>query len=167
MRTDATGASDPRTSGPAQRPEPAPGQGRDAVDDAADPEPADTEAAHLEAADTEPDYRFTLANERTFLAWYRTALALIAGGVAVVQLLPPLASPVVREALGLLLTISGGALSLAALLRWSRVQAAIRRGQDLPATRIPLVLGLGLAAVTVLVIVLLVTSGGTGRGTGT
>ena len=31
---------------------------------------------------TEPDPRFTLANERTFLAWIRTALALIAGGVA-------------------------------------------------------------------------------------
>jgi hypothetical protein len=31
----------------------------------------------------EPDYRFTFANERTFLAWIRTALALIAGGVAV------------------------------------------------------------------------------------
>ena len=36
----------------------------------------------------EPDYRFTLANERTFLAWIRTALALIAGGVALVQLVP-------------------------------------------------------------------------------
>ena len=28
----------------------------------------------------EPDYRFTLANERTFLAWVRTALGLLAGG---------------------------------------------------------------------------------------
>lgn len=146
MRTGATGApdvSDPSTSGRGQMPEPPPGD---------EPDPGDVE----------PDYRFTLANERTFLAWYRTALALIAGGVAVVQLVPPLASPVVREALGLLLTTAGGALSLAALLRWSRVQAALRGGQDLPATRIPLVLGFGLAAVTVLVLVMLVTSGGTG-----
>src|ERR1700721_906742 len=37
----------------------------------------------------EPDYRFTLANERTFLAWIRTALALVAAGLAIVQLLPP------------------------------------------------------------------------------
>lgn len=44
-------------------------------------------APHAEPG-TEPDYRFTLANERTFLAWIRTALALIAGGVAVAQLLP-------------------------------------------------------------------------------
>ena len=36
---------------------------------------------------TDPDPRFTLANERTFLAWNRTALALIAGGLAVAQFL--------------------------------------------------------------------------------
>ena len=37
----------------------------------------------------EPDYRFTLANERTFLAWLRTALALIAGGVQPGKQFPP------------------------------------------------------------------------------
>ncbi|WP_283215114.1 DUF202 domain-containing protein [Pseudofrankia sp. DC12] len=37
---------------------------------------------------TDPDYRFSLANERTFLAWIRTALALLAGGIAVVQIVP-------------------------------------------------------------------------------
>ena len=34
----------------------------------------------------EPDYRFTLANERTFLAWIRTSLGLMAVGLAVAQL---------------------------------------------------------------------------------
>jgi len=53
----------------------------------------------------EPDYRFTLANERTFLAWIRTALALIAGGVAVVQLVPALSIPGVRHGLGSVLTL--------------------------------------------------------------
>jgi hypothetical protein len=49
---------------------------------------ADQERQQPESTDDEqePDYRFTLANERTFLAWIRTALALIAGGVAVAQL---------------------------------------------------------------------------------
>ena len=42
-----------------------------------------------ELAETEPDPRFTLANERTFLAWSRTALALVAAGLGIVQLLPP------------------------------------------------------------------------------
>src|ERR1700735_1399686 len=42
-----------------------------------------------DAAGTEPDPRFTFANERTFLAWSRTALALVVAGLGVVQLLPP------------------------------------------------------------------------------
>jgi putative membrane protein len=33
------------------------------------------------------DYRFSLANERTYLAWVRTALALLAGGVAAAKAL--------------------------------------------------------------------------------
>ena len=48
----------------------------------------------------DPDYRFTLANERTFLAWIRTALALVAGGVAVVQLIPEFAFPGARHVMG-------------------------------------------------------------------
>jgi putative membrane protein len=110
------------------------------------------------AAGSEPDYRFTLANERTFLAWFRTALALIAGGVAVVQLVPALALPGARQVLGILLTVAGGGLSLAAVLRWSRVQAAMRCEEDLPPTRVPVILGLGLAALTAFVIVLLLLS---------
>src|ERR1700731_987022 len=53
-------------------------------------------------AECEPDYRFTLANERTFLAWQRTALGLLAAAVAVVQLVPELTIPGARHALGLL-----------------------------------------------------------------
>jgi len=44
-------------------------------------------------AEFEPDYRFTLANERTFLAWQRTALGLLAAAVAVVHLVPDLTIP--------------------------------------------------------------------------
>jgi putative membrane protein len=110
-------------------------------------------------AGSDPDYRFTLANERTFLAWFRTALALIAGGVAVVQLVPALAFPGARHALGTLLTVAGGGLSLAAVLRWRRVQAAMRCEEDLPPTRIPVALGLGLAALTIFLVVLLLLSG--------
>ncbi|MGB6454192.1 MAG: DUF202 domain-containing protein, partial [Streptosporangiaceae bacterium] len=42
-------------------------------------------AAPDESAETEPDARFTLANQRTFLAWSRTALALVAAGLGIVQ----------------------------------------------------------------------------------
>jgi putative membrane protein len=116
------------------------------------------EQATGRAAGSDPDYRFTLANERTFLAWFRTALSLTAGGVAVVQLVPALAFPAALRLLGILLTVAGGGLSLAAVLRWRRVQAAMRRGEDLPPTRIPVILGLGLAALTAFVVVLLLLS---------
>jgi inner membrane protein YidH len=101
----------------------------------------------------EPDYRFTLANERTFLAWIRTALALIAGGVAVVQLVPAFGIPEVRHALSVLLTAGGGLLAMLAVRRWQRVQAAMRRDADLPPTRLPVLLGGALLAVTILVVV--------------
>src|SRR6476661_4070594 len=58
----------------------------------------------------DPDYRFTLANERTFLSWIRTALALIAGGVAVVQLVPDFGFPGSRRIVGALLAGMGVAL---------------------------------------------------------
>jgi putative membrane protein len=114
--------------------------------------------APARAAGADPDYRFTLANERTFLAWFRTALALIAGGVAVVQLVPAFAFPGARHVLGVLLTVAGGGLSLAALLRWRRVQAAMRRGEDLPPTWIPVVLAVGLATLTAYIVILLLLS---------
>jgi putative membrane protein len=116
------------------------------------------EQATGRAAGSDPDYRFTLANERTFLAWFRTALALTAGGVAVVQLVPALAFPDALRLLGILLTVAGGGLSLAAVLRWRRVQAAMRRAEDLPPTRIPVILSLGLTALTAFVVVLLLLS---------
>ena len=103
----------------------------------------------------EPDYRFTLANERTFLAWIRTALALIAGGVAVVQFVPAFGIPGVRHALSVLLTAGGGLLAALAVRRWQRVQAAMRRDADLPPTRLPLVLSGAIFAVTVVVLVVL------------
>jgi putative membrane protein len=101
----------------------------------------------------EPDYRFTLANERTFLAWIRTALALIAGGVALDQLVPALGVPGVWQALGLLLSTGGGLLAVMAVRRRQRVQAAMRRDADLPTTRLPALLAVTLLAVTVLLLV--------------
>jgi putative membrane protein len=106
----------------------------------------------------EPDYRFTLANERTFLAWIRTALALIACGVAVVQLVPAFGFPGVRHLLGVLLTAGGGLLAVLAVRRWQRVQTAMRRGADLPPSRLPVLLGGALLVVAILVVVVLVVA---------
>ena len=61
----------------------------------------------------EPDIRFTLANERTFLAWNRTALALVVSGLGIVQLLPPFPGvPWGRSALGVPLIGRGAAVSV-------------------------------------------------------
>lgn len=107
-------------------------------------------------SEAEPDYRFTLANERTFLAWIRTALALIAGGIAVVQFVPSFGIPGVRHGLSVVLTAGGGLLAALAVRRWQRVQTAMRRDEDLPPTLVPVLLGVAIFVVTVAVLVILV-----------
>lgn len=114
-------------------------------------------APDAERPSAEPDYRFTLANERTFLAWIRTALGLIAGGVATAQLLPPFSVPWGRHALATLLVAAGAVLAAASVRRWQRVQDAMRAEDDLPPTRLPAALAafLVVACVALLVMVLL------------
>ena len=65
-----------------------------------------------------PDYRFSLANERTFLAWIRTALGFLAAGVGLDQLAPDFATPLIREVLALLLCLFAGGLAVYGYLRW-------------------------------------------------
>ncbi len=103
----------------------------------------------------EPDYRFTLANERTFLAWIRTALALVAGGVALVQLVPAFGIPGIRHGLSIFLVAAGGLLALLSVRRWNQVQHAMRRDADLPPSRLPVLLGVSLLAMTLLLVVLI------------
>jgi putative membrane protein len=66
----------------------------------------------------EPDYRFTLANERRVLAWMRTSVALMAAGVAVVVQFAPLFGPAPLRSLVALaagITLLGAAVVAAAL----------------------------------------------------
>ncbi|MFJ8084435.1 YidH family protein [Streptomyces sp. NPDC096205] len=93
-----------------------------------------------------PDYRFSLANERTFLAWLRTALALIGGGFAVDQFLPDLRWGW-RVGLALALLAAGVLSSLRAVNHWVRCERAMRRGEDLPTSRFPALLSLVVAVV--------------------
>lgn len=112
--------------------------------------------------DLEPDYRFTLANERTFLAWQRTALGLLAAAVAVVQFVPELGITGGRHVLGALLAVLAILTACMGLLRWEQVDRAIRRGKPLPRHPTPLYLGLGLAAVGLLILALVVAKAVTG-----
>ncbi|MEU5433402.1 DUF202 domain-containing protein [Streptomyces sp. NPDC020719] len=102
-----------------------------------------------------PDYRFSLANERTFLAWIRTSLALVGGGFAVDQFLPDLRWGV-RVGLALALLGSGVLCALRAVNHWVRCERAMRRGEDLPVSRFPTVLSVAVAVVAVVMVVAVV-----------
>jgi putative membrane protein len=103
---------------------------------------------------TEVDYRFTLANERTFLAWIRTALALIAGGVALI-VLPSFGVYGLRHGLSALLIAFGGVLAWLAVRRWRQVQDAMEAGEELPPSRIPVVLAAAMLVTSAFALVLL------------
>ncbi len=107
---------------------------------------------------TEPDPRFTFANERTFLAWSRTALALVVAGLGVVQLLPPFPGvPLGRHLLGVPLIVLGAVLAVVAYAEWVRNQRALRRGEPLPKSVIPWILAAtitGMAIISAIVLLL-------------
>lgn len=102
----------------------------------------------------EPDARFTYANERTFLAWNRTALALIATGVAATQLLPQFELGFGRRLLGLPLIALGAFVAVASYRHWQTCQEAMRRGDPIPHSGIPTVLAGGIAVMAVIAVVL-------------
>ena len=81
---------------------------------------------------TEPDPRFTLANERTFLAWTRTALAFLAGGIALAALPLPDMPDEIKNVLAIVLLLIGTLLAVGAAVRWLRVERAMRHDRPLP-----------------------------------
>jgi putative membrane protein len=108
--------------------------------------------------ETEPDPRFTLANERTFLAWSRTALALVAAGLGIVQLLPPFPGvPLGRHVVGVPLIVLGAVLAVAAYTDMMRNQRALRRSEPLPRSVLPRLLAgtIGAVATIAAIVVLL------------
>jgi putative membrane protein len=109
--------------------------------------------APLEDTGDEPDPRFTLANERTFLAWTRTTLALMATGLAVVEFLH--SQPrTARLAIGVPLLVLAGVVALRSYGRWEDVERALRLGRPLPYSTFPRVLGVGIGAIALAAAVL-------------
>jgi putative membrane protein len=101
----------------------------------------------------DPDYRFTLANERTFLAWIRTALALAAAGLGVVAILDDFPG---EEAIGVALLGLGFVTALVAYRRWALAERAMRLDEPLPHSRLPLVLATGVSILALLATVLFI-----------
>lgn len=114
----------------------------------------------IRAEGTTPDYRFSLANERTFLAWIRTSLALVAGGIAVDQFLTGL-SWGMRTTIAVAVLAGAALCAFRAVNHWINCERAMRRGEDLPSSRFPVVLATaaGLGAVLVIVFVVLGRAG--------
>ena len=109
---------------------------------------------------TEPDPRFTFANERTFLAWSRTALALVVAGLGVVQLLPPFPGvPRGRHVLGVPLIVFGAVVAVVAYGEWVKSQRALRRGEPLPRSVMPRLLTVVITAIGAIAAVVVLVSG--------
>lgn len=117
-------------------------------------DPVTASGGGTDPVEIEPDARFTFANERTFLAWNRTALALIATGVAATQLLPKFDIVFGRRILGLPLIALGAVLAFTSYRFWQRNEQALRRQEPLPRSPMPLVLAIGIGVVAVIAVFL-------------
>ena len=120
------------------------------------PEPSPDQVDH------EVDPRFLLANERTFLAWGRTSLALVAAGLAVTQLLDQFGLPGGRQLLGVPLILLGGLIAWLSHCRSNQIEHALRHGLTLPSHHLPIVLTATIITAAVLSVLLAVAgdSGG-------
>ena len=99
---------------------------------------------------SEPDARFSLANERTALAWVRTGLGLVAGGVALTSFSTFAELPVLLELVAAIACLSGAVLALYALRSWRTHEIALRTGAPLqPPAALPLLVG-GVVAMALL-----------------
>lgn len=105
-------------------------------------------------ADEHVDYRFLLANERTFLAYVRTALALQVAGLGVVHFLTN-TEAVVRIGLGVALVLVGSYVGLAGYLRWRDNERSIRAGHEMHTARSPSVVAVAVVVAPIIGVLLL------------
>ncbi|WP_442966181.1 YidH family protein [Psychromonas sp. L1A2] len=102
-----------------------------------------------------PDYRFSLANERTYLAWIRTALALLAGAVALDQFTPDLGNLLIRHFLSAFLCLCSGVLSIFAYRRWASNEASMRNKEELNYTSFIQIMSVLICLFSLIVIVVI------------
>ncbi|MDO8394211.1 MAG: DUF202 domain-containing protein, partial [Dietzia sp.] len=98
----------------------------------------------------EPDPRFTLANERTFLAWIRTSLGLMAGAVAMEAFAGDEIPEFIRTPLACVLLVMAALLATVSFRRWLRIESSMRHNDPLPVPQASILLVLGIAIGAVL-----------------
>ena len=120
----------------------------------------DDSSPHADATGEPPvDVQLSFANERTFLAWQRTALGLITAGLAITQLLPSFDFPGGRRLIGLPLIGLGVVIGAVSYWEWRRNQDAIAHDRALPSSRLPLVVAIVVTLVAVFGFVLVIAEG--------
>src|SRR5262245_50296141 len=77
-----------------------------------------------------------------FLAWNRTALALVTAGLAITQLLPPFDIPGGRRIIGLPLIAVGTVAAVLSYRHWLDNERAMRTGKPLPRSPLPRLIAL-------------------------
>ena len=104
----------------------------------------------------EPDYRFSMANERTFLAWIRTALALLAGAIILDQFSAMQPQQIYTSYLALFSSAAAAAICLLAFFRWKANEIAMRNDQPLPSSQFIFFVSIGcvVAATTVAIVLI-------------
>lgn len=102
-----------------------------------------------------PDPRFSLANERTFLAWIRTALGMLAAAAAVLAIDVPWPDLVVGG-VAILLAVTAAASAIVGWRRWQKVESAIQAGDPAPALRGHAILPGAVVAVAGIIVLLAV-----------
>lgn len=101
------------------------------------------------------DYRFLLANERTFLAWMRTALALVAGGVALDQFVVVAGARNLVTILGIFAIVLGAIVAILGTVQWRRGDRAMRSGTKMDSSVTVMVIGAILAVFALAIALLL------------
>ena len=112
-------------------------------------------AQRLQSIGEEPDPRFSLANERTFLAWIRTAVALMVAGLAVAEFFSS-RSQATRLVIAIPLVLLGAVVAFTSFPRWEEKERAMRLGEPLPPSSLPRLLAVAVGIVAVVAAVLAV-----------
>ncbi|MGC5167322.1 YidH family protein [Luteimicrobium sp. DT211] len=133
--------------------------GRDSVDEGADPDQRRPRSVY--GVGTDPDVRFSLANERTALAWLRTGLGLVAGGIALTSFASFADLSVLLDVVAAVACVGGGCLAAYALVAWRRNERAMRLGTPLPPPSALPVIVVGVVAFAALVGAYAIWSGST------